>query len=260
MCLPVARPREGVDLAALGAGDLGDDMRGSAEAVDAETRGIAGELQRAIADQPGAKQRRRLGVAVALGQLEGEARVGARVLGIAAVDLVAGEARVVAKILLAAPAIETGAVGMAQPRHADAIARCELRDALTERRHMADDLMAEHERELGLRKLAVENMQIGAADAAGRDLDEDLAGSRLGHFERGLLERRARAFEQHRLHLRGDGHARFALLAWLTLRLRRYPVLPASLQETVSPKSASVSEAWISGGRRPAIKPATKQL
>ena len=75
-------------------------MRGGAEAVDAEALRVPGQLQRAVADQPGAEQRRRLGVAIAVRQLEGVARVGDRVVGIAAVDLVAGEARVVAEILL----------------------------------------------------------------------------------------------------------------------------------------------------------------
>ena len=57
---------------------------------------------------------------------------------------------------------------------------------------MADDLMAEHERKLGMRQLAVEDMQIGAADTACRDLDEDLAGPRLGHSDLGGFQRRAR--------------------------------------------------------------------
>ena len=55
---------------------------------------VAGHAQRAVADQPGAQQRRGLGVAVAVGQRKAVARVGDGVLGVAAVDLVAGEARV----------------------------------------------------------------------------------------------------------------------------------------------------------------------
>ena len=71
---------------------------------------------------------------------------------------------------------------------------------------MAHDLMAENERELGMVKLAVEDMQVGAAHSAGSDLDEDLAGPGLRHLELGGLERAAWPFEQHGLHVRGDGH------------------------------------------------------
>jgi len=46
-------------------------------------------------------------------------------LGIAAVDLVAGETRIVAKILAARPAIEARAVGKAEPWHADALTELE---------------------------------------------------------------------------------------------------------------------------------------
>ena len=164
-------------------------MGGGAEAVDAETRQLAaerlaGELERAVADQPGAEQRRRLRVAIGWRQLEAVARVGDGVLGIAAVDLVAGEARVVAEILLAAAAIEARAVGRAEPRHADAVADGEALDARAERRDLADDLVAENERQLGMRQLAVDDVQIGAAHAAGRDLDEDLV--RPGHGHRKL--------------------------------------------------------------------------
>jgi hypothetical protein len=130
-------------------------MGRGAEAEYAEPRQLAaerlaGKLQRAVADQTSAEQRRRLGVVIAAWQLEAVARVGGRVLGIAAVELVTGEARVVAQILLAAPAIETGAVGRAQPRQADAIADSEALDARAERRNLADDLVAENQRQLGV--------------------------------------------------------------------------------------------------------------
>ena len=52
------------------AGDLGDDVRRGAEPVEADPRAVAGKPQRAVADQPGAEQRRDLEIAVALGQRE----------------------------------------------------------------------------------------------------------------------------------------------------------------------------------------------
>ena len=52
----VAVAREGVDLASLRRGDLRDDVRRGAEAVDAQAlHAVAGELERAVADQPGAQ-------------------------------------------------------------------------------------------------------------------------------------------------------------------------------------------------------------
>ena len=59
--------REGEDTPALVARHLADDVRRGAEPVEAEPLGVAGETERAIADQPGAEERRRLGRDVRLG-------------------------------------------------------------------------------------------------------------------------------------------------------------------------------------------------
>ena len=55
--------------------------------------------QRPVADQPGTEQRRELAVGGAVGQREAEALVGDRQLGVAAVEVVAGEARPLAEVL-----------------------------------------------------------------------------------------------------------------------------------------------------------------
>ena len=52
----------------LRARDLGQDVRGGAEAVQADPLRVAGHPQRAVSDQPRAQQRRRLQVRVAVGQ------------------------------------------------------------------------------------------------------------------------------------------------------------------------------------------------
>jgi hypothetical protein len=51
-------PREGKHVAALPLCDLGDDVSGGAEAVEAEPPSFAGNSQRAPPDQPRAQQRR----------------------------------------------------------------------------------------------------------------------------------------------------------------------------------------------------------
>ena len=63
-----------------------------------------------------------------------------------------------------------------------------------------DDLMAGNERQLGLRQLSVDDVQVGSADAAGRDCNEDLALGRLRIGQVGLAQRRARRVENHRTH------------------------------------------------------------
>jgi hypothetical protein len=64
----------------------------------------------------------------------------------------------VAKILLAREAVPARIVGVAEPRHADAVAGSKSFDTPTERLDAPDDLVPEHERQLRLRKLAVEDM------------------------------------------------------------------------------------------------------
>src|SRR5207244_11758301 len=87
----VARTREGEDAPSFVPRDLRHDVGGGAEAVQAEPLGVPGRPQRAMADQAGAEERRRLLVGVALGNRKAEALVGDGVLGVAAVEVVAGE-------------------------------------------------------------------------------------------------------------------------------------------------------------------------
>ena len=138
----VARAREGEHAPALVDGDLADDVRGGAEAVEPEPLRVAGHPQRPVADQAGAQQRRGLAVAEAVRQREAEALVGHRVLGEAAVDVAAREARPHAQVLAPAAAVPACAARPAEPRDAEPLAR-RLVDA--------DDLMPEHDGRAGSR-------------------------------------------------------------------------------------------------------------
>jgi len=93
--------------------NLGDDVRRSPEAVDADGFRIPGKAIRAVADQPGAQQRRRLGVAVAVRERKAKALVRNRVLGVTAVQVVTGEARLLAEILASGAAEFACAAGRA---------------------------------------------------------------------------------------------------------------------------------------------------
>src|SRR5262249_58419005 len=114
---------------ALMAQDLGDEVRGGAEAVEADALRVAGETQRPVADQPGAEERGCLGVAERGRQREHEARIGHGVLGVAPVALVAGEAGIGTEILRPAAAEAAATAGPAEPGHSDAIADVHPRDA-----------------------------------------------------------------------------------------------------------------------------------
>ena len=98
--LGVPRPGEGIDLFPLVHRDLDGDVGCGPEAVDPQPLpGILGHAVGAVADQPGAQKRRRLGVAIGRGQRKTVALVGDGVFGVASVQGVAGEPGVIAQVL-----------------------------------------------------------------------------------------------------------------------------------------------------------------
>jgi CBS domain-containing protein len=66
--------------------------------------------------------------------------------------------------------------------------------------HRADDLVPEDERELRPGELTVGDVEIGAAHAAGEDLEPDLARPGLRSGNGGRAQRAARGVEDHRSH------------------------------------------------------------
>ena len=178
----VARAREGEHLAPLGHGDLRDEVRGGAEAVEAERARLRRHRVGAIADEPGAQEGCRVQVVVGIRKGEAEALVGHRVAGITAVAVIAGEDGVVAEVLVARRAVAAMPAGAAQPRDADPLARPQARSARAEGGHAPDHLVARNDR--GSRaggRSPSSKVQVGAAHAAGRHLDEDFAGARNGN-------------------------------------------------------------------------------
>jgi hypothetical protein len=200
LSLLVAVAGEGEDAPALMHGDLADDVGRRAEAIEAEALRVPGEAQRPVPDHPGAEQRRDLLVRMGLRKREGEALVGARQLGVAAVAVVPGEAGAVAEVLPPGQAIAAGAVRPAEPGNADPIALLEALRILSTTHDGADDLVPQDQRQLRLGQLAVHDVQVGAADAAGSDLDQDLARARLGVRDVRRAQRLTGAVEHHRSH------------------------------------------------------------
>jgi len=196
----VARAGEGEDAPALVARDLSDDVRRGAEPEDAEIARIARHDQRAVADQPGAQERRRFGVARLACDREAESRVGDRVFLVSAIDLVAGKARLRAQILAPRAAEPAFAAAPAEPRHADPLAQGETLDALAQPGHPPDDLVAGHDRQSRVLELAVHNMEVGAAHAACGDLDQHLAPSGYRDRTVGGGKLPPRRLQHHRAH------------------------------------------------------------
>lgn len=83
-----------------------------------------------------------------------------RVLRVTAVQIVAGEARPVAQVLLATGAIAAFAARPAEPGYADAVADGDTACALPDADGCPHDLMARHEVRSDVRELAIHDVQI----------------------------------------------------------------------------------------------------
>src|SRR5262249_60916571 len=123
-----------------------------------------------------------------------------RALAMAAAAVVAVKYRPSAQVLSAAAAIRADAAGRAEPRDPDALAYGQSCDSRPHGGDAPDDLVAGHDRKLGVWQLAVDHMQIGPADPAGRDLDENFAGRWGGRWPLAHDERHARFLQRHGAH------------------------------------------------------------
>src|ERR1700730_6696158 len=185
---------------------LDRDMRRAAEAVKADGRARPNlrALDRAKADYPRAQKRRGGLVAERVGQRVGKIFAHDHELGIATVVVVAGETSAGAEIFAPAPAIGALAAGLAQPGDANARALSEARAAGAASRDGSDDFMAGDDARMARRKVALGDVEIGAAYTAGLDANENFARPRLGVWkldraQRLGLDRGGRVYG-HRFH------------------------------------------------------------
>ena len=90
--------------------------------------------------------------------------------------------------------------GTPQPGNADPLAKRKAFDPGAFFDDDADDFVAENERQSGLRQIAVDDVQVGPADAAGPHLEHDLPspGAWPRHF--GQSQGLARCIQNHRFH------------------------------------------------------------
>ena len=75
---------------------------------------------------------------------------------------------------------------------------CEAHDAWANLEHLADDLVAEHQRQLWLGELSVDDVEVGSADAAGLHLELHLTGTRRGFRQFSFLQIVTDSGEEHR--------------------------------------------------------------
>ena len=193
----VARPHEGEDAPALRPGDLRDDMRRRAEAVNSKIPRVFRHFQRTPADQSRAQQRRQRSRVRDLWQGKAEGGIGCDMRRIAAVARVACEDGMVAKIFAIAGAIGAAAASPAEPGNADPLAKRKAMRFRAHRLDHADDLMTRRDRRMDMGKFAVDDMQIRAADAAGENPQAQIARPKIGERPFFEDERPADAPQHH---------------------------------------------------------------
>jgi hypothetical protein len=176
-------------------------VRGRTEPEDPHALGVAGHPKAPPADEPSAQERRRaLGVEAAV---DGEAvpRIDHDGLRVAAVDVVAREARVRAQVLAIGATEAACLIGPREPRQAHAIADGALGHALADRVDVAEHLMAEDHGMPVERHIAVRDMEVGSADAARTDPEAELAGAGLGEVELDGTQRSPLCIEEDGTHI-----------------------------------------------------------
>src|SRR5262249_6180957 len=157
-----------VDRAAPVARDLNREVRRRAEAEQAEPSAGTdpGQSQRAVPDDPGAQERRRVLRRDRAWEREDPARIGRQALGVAAVSVATGEPRPLAEVLAPALAEPAAPAHPGHPADADAVPR---REAVHARSHLGDasrGLVAGHDGKPRT-DLPLDDVDVGAADPAG---------------------------------------------------------------------------------------------
>jgi hypothetical protein len=89
---------------------------------------------------------------------------------------------------------------MPEPGNANSIPHGKPDIALTHGSHASDNLVSGNERKLGVRQVAVDDVEIGAADGARRNFDKHLAGTRTRRLPLNQPQGMASSLEHHRLH------------------------------------------------------------
>ena len=164
-------PGGNIDFAIPGVQDGDGQVGGRAEAEKADALPWldAGYAEASETDDAGTQQRRGIQIAEGLRQRVDEVCASEGVLGIASVNRVAGVRRGIAEVFLASLAIGAGSVDASQPRYSDPGAGREVSFD-----DLAYYLVARDQRAAEGLEFAFDDMQIGAADSAGANAQQDV--------------------------------------------------------------------------------------
>ena len=99
----------------------------------------------------------------------------------------------------------TRPAGRGEPRHAGPLTHRPARDVAAHRLHAANDLVTRHDRQPPSLEIALDQLEVGSADGAGDDLEDELIRRRLGigeldelQWRRGRRGRRVKLKSEHR--------------------------------------------------------------
>src|SRR6266446_4755012 len=145
--------------------DLDDDVRRTAEADQKEPAFLRhrGSLERAVADQSSAQQRRDVLVIEVFGQRVCEVLRDNSIFRVPTINVVTGIPRVAAQVLASTPAELAGAVHMLQPGDADPQPDPQARHTVAGFVHSSNNLMAGDDRHPVRLEIPLDNVKIGAA-------------------------------------------------------------------------------------------------
>jgi hypothetical protein len=212
--------RGNIDFATPTSYNVDGEMGRGAEAEESHTVAFfdAGDTKRAEADDAGAQQRRGVEVVELRGNRKTKVGAGKGVAGVPSVHGVTSEGGEVAQVFHIAAAVKAGAVGAAQPRNPDAGAFCGRTDGESRLSRVgdgtlvgqecpthtirgrfkvasddfADDLVSGDETWIARREFTFYDVQIGAADAACENPEQNVAGLGLWSWDVFDLQRESR--------------------------------------------------------------------
>ena len=162
---------EDIDFEAHVDGDLYDYVGGTAEAVEAEPAvgWNISKAEGAIADDSRAEEGGGLEVGEGVGDGEGETLIRQDMVGVAAVNVVAVEESGLAEVLAATLAEGAAAAGPVHPRDADSGPDFETFNLGAQFLHDTNGLVTWNQGRFSGRELTFDYVEVGAADATGRD-------------------------------------------------------------------------------------------
>ena len=133
--------------------------------------------------------------------------------------------------------------GVTKPGNPDPLAHTQVLNAKAEGFDAPDHLVPRNDRIMGLRQFAVGDVQVSATDAAGQNLDPDLAGTRFQTRAPFEMQRLARRGKYHGAI--GGGHGRGSILDRLGLSLTVLASLRPTSDQFAPATAGSVSASGV---------------